>query len=100
MILKQRWSKVYESSEEELLEHLVVRGVTADRVNLSEFETASYDASEQRLKLWCAEGSATLKTQEQSLSMQPGDTFTLPANVKYSIDAGIAGCGYYRAIDR
>jgi len=98
-LTKRRWSKVYESSEEELLEFLRSRGLTARRVELAEFETADEQTAPGDIALWCAEGSMTIRTQSGPVSQQPGDSVQLPAGTEFTLVGGISGCVYYTSAD-
>ncbi len=91
---KLRWSKVYESSEEELVAFLEARNITSQRFAVTEFEEFS-GSFEHDYALWCAEGSFALQINEQSFSMQPGDAIRIPANNAYQATAGISGCVWY-----
>jgi mannose-6-phosphate isomerase class I len=94
---KARWSKVYESSEEELVEFLGSRKIAAQRLTLAEFETATLPAEATPPTLWCAEGSMTVRGAGAKVSMQPGDSVQLPANSELELFAGISGCVYYES---
>lgn len=93
---KSRWSKVYESSEEELVEFLTSRKITAQRLSLSEFETTTLLAGSAQA-LWCAEGSMTVRLAGAKLSLQPGDSVQLPTDTEIELLAGISGCVYYES---
>lgn len=95
IIQKFRWSKVYESSEEELIDLLDAMGVYAERRAFDEFETANLTSPSQENRLWCAEGSMVIKHGPEQISVQPGDGLVIPANTDYELDAGIAGCAIY-----
>jgi mannose-6-phosphate isomerase class I len=96
-VKKTRWSRVYESSEEELTDFLSSRKLTAERHTLSEFETAEPQTSPHGTTLWCAEGSMTVQAASTKLSVQPGDSVQLPAATPFTLLAGISGCVYYEA---
>jgi mannose-6-phosphate isomerase class I len=93
---KSRWSKVYESSEEELVEFLASRKITAQRLSLTEFETATLPAGSSQA-LWCAEGSMTVRVTGAKISLQPGDSVQLPNSTEIELLAGISGCVYYES---
>jgi mannose-6-phosphate isomerase-like protein (cupin superfamily) len=95
--LKSRWSKVYESSEEELIDLLEALGVTADRLEFEAFHTIEPRHHDNDTRLWCAEGSAVFTVDSKSISMQPGDTLAIPSGTTYEAEAGISGCVYYQA---
>jgi mannose-6-phosphate isomerase class I len=88
---KIRWSKVYESSEEELTEFLQSRKLEARRIAAEESSTQLQQVSERALTLWCAEGSLTVRQGSSSWSIQPGDAIRLDAAVPYDLVAGMTG---------
>jgi mannose-6-phosphate isomerase class I len=94
---KFRWSKVYESSEEELTDFLAARSITAERWSLDEFAAAEPRSFTQDMTLWCAEGSLSLRIAGKALSIQPGDGIHLPAETPFEITAGMSGCVCYEA---
>ena len=94
---KFRWSKVYESSEEELVDLLKARSITAERWTASEYEELGEAKITQDITLWCAEGSFTLRVNHDTISMQPGDAIQLPKNTSYEIDGGMFGCVCYQS---
>lgn len=92
---KYRWSKVYESAEEELLAILRTKKIDAERWagepgEVYESHVHSFDKT-----LWCAEGSLIFEIEGARISMQPGDTLDLPANTMHSAVAGLGGCVCY-----
>ena len=94
---KFRWSKVYESQEEELLELLAAQGVTSERTHADEFHDFGEQTYDQNTTLWCAEGSFKITVGNKTFSMQPGDGITIPADTKTSSAAGMSGCAFYEA---
>ncbi len=92
---KFRWSKVYESSEEELVNLLKARGIKSNCISLPEQNSTQYDAHKYAQTLWCAEGSLYLAADGIAMPLQPGDAVQIPSNTAYKIDAGIAGCLFY-----
>ncbi len=86
-----RWSKVYESSEEELIAFLQSRGLQARRIVSEEYATKSAQNSSVDFTIWCAEGSLTVRQNTMTASLQPGDAINLSANLPYDIRAGITG---------
>ena len=95
---KFRWSKVYESSEEELLELLDIQGIEAERWSAPEFHEFKHVAFDEETTLWCAEGSLTLTVENTPISMQPGDAIRIPAHHAFSAVAGMSGCACYEAV--
>jgi len=94
-IRKNRWSKVYESSEEELVALLQARGITAQRWEAAEFEQLAVRTVDVTTDIYLAEGSASFRAGGQNYSMQPGDMLQLPANTTLAITAGLSGCVCY-----
>jgi len=92
---KFRWSKVYESAEEELLDLLQAKNVVAKRQEAEAFSELSQQTPAQESILWCAESSFSLSVCSQDLSMQPGDAIRIPAQTAYKITAGLTGCVWY-----
>ena len=92
---KFRWSRVYESSEEELVAFLHARKISSERIHAQ----ASAEQTEQHARsattIWCAEGSLVLKTASSSTSLQPGDALRIEENTTYSVQPGFADCIYY-----
>ncbi len=88
---KFRWSKVYESSEEELREYLAMRTIQANRFSTEESGESSKHHLEDAARLWCAEGSLTLVIGTDSLSLQPGDGVRIAAGTDYELRAGLTG---------
>ena len=96
-IRKFRWSKVYESSEEELVELLKARKITTDRWTATEYEKLGKNTADDDITLWCAEGSFTLTVDHETISMQPGDAIQLPKGSEYEIDGGMFGTVCYQS---
>lgn len=94
---KYRWSKVYESAEEELLAIMRTKNIEFERwigepAEVYEPHVHAYDKT-----LWCAEGSIIFEVDGQHVSMQPGDTLDMPANTMHEAVAGIGGCVCYES---
>lgn len=94
---KTRWSKVYESSEEELVHFLRSREITAKRWVADEFEQLPGRNLSTVTDIWLAEGSAKFTADSKNYSMQPGDAIHLPANTSLTIIAGMSGCVCYES---
>lgn len=94
---KYRWSKVYESSEEELNEILRSQNINAQRLATDTHGDVQNFTTTQPTTIWCAEGSCTLIASGKTISLQPGDAVQLPTSVDYEITAGISGYVYYQA---
>ncbi len=96
MILrKYRWSRHYESAEEELLGILKAKHIDAERWHAEEYEVFSTHKHALDKQLWCAEGSITFSINGVAMSLQTGDTLDLPAGIEHSAQAGISGCVCY-----
>jgi ethanolamine utilization protein EutQ (cupin superfamily) len=94
-VRKTRWSKVYESSEEELVAFLAARNAIATRWTAGEFEQVVERTLAADTDIYLAEGSAKFNASGQNFSMQPGDTIYLPAATILSVIAGMSGCVCY-----
>lgn len=93
---KQRWSRVYESSEEELLGLLEERGITATRIYIDQLEQTEPQTPNVDTSIWCVEGSATIVLAgDQRIAMQAGDHLGIPAFMVYETQAGISGYTAY-----
>ena len=92
---KFRWSKVYESTEEELVEFLAARNLSSAHWAAEAFNTSDQRTLETPTTLWCAEGSFTIRSGGMNFSMQPGDALPIPADVSFETTAGISGCICY-----
>jgi hypothetical protein len=95
-VKKYRWSKVYESSEEELVRYLLAKKIEAERWTAEAYDEAECPAQPTDLGIWCAEGSIAYFINGQKISIQPGDGFVIPANMTYKFRAGISGCVCYQ----
>lgn len=96
-VQKFRWSKVYESSEEELTQLLDAQNIAAERWTADEFHTFGQQMFENNTTIWCAEGSLTFHIDDKNISMQPGDGLRIPAQVEFDATAGMSGCVCYEA---
>lgn len=90
-VQKFRWSRVYESSEEELITLLQARQIESERITAMADTEPINKKAERTITLWCGEGSLVVRTQSTSSSMQPGDSLRLPASLDYELRAGISG---------
>jgi mannose-6-phosphate isomerase class I len=93
---KFRWSRVYESSEEELLHFLATKNLTAERWAAGEFEDFKNKVAAKETTLYCAEGSLIFHGGT-TISLQPGDALRIPAGTNYELTAGISGCVCYQS---
>jgi len=94
---KFRWSQVYESSEEELLDFMQARKITAERWEAESGEELKERNIDHETTIWCAEGSLTMHIDGRAISMQPGDALRVPANSALEVNAGISGCVCYES---
>lgn len=97
VLQKFRWSKVYESSEEELVEFLRDRGIAAERFKVEEFQASGARSFSVDSTIWCAEGSLTFVSDGYTISLQPGDSLRVPANTNFETTAGMAGFVCYES---
>lgn len=95
MIQKFRWSKVYESSEEELKQLLQARRIEAQCITGMAESQQLQLVSDKESTLWCAEGSLMVRTENTTTPLQAGDGLRLVAGTTYDVHAGIAGYVYY-----
>lgn len=90
-ISKFRWSKVYESSEEELLEYLASKGIRATRFTAELGSEPVHYTNTSDAIILCAEGSLGVRTDSANISLQPGDAVRIDAETSYDLHAGISG---------
>jgi quercetin dioxygenase-like cupin family protein len=88
---KIRWSRVYESSEEELLALLKSRNIEATRFVGEAGSEALQQTAKPGSVIWCAEGSLTVQIESVRTSLQPGDALRLGTELSYDVVAGISG---------
>ncbi len=94
-VQKYRWSRVYESSEEELIVLLQQRNITAQRVSVEAGSDQSELVTAKDTVIWCAEGSLAVRTDNTSTSLQPGDALRVSAQTACELHPGISGYVYY-----
>jgi mannose-6-phosphate isomerase class I len=97
---KFRWSKVYESQEEELVRFMQARKLTGTRATLDQLEQSDQQQVEAGTTIWCAEGSFTLFAGTTSIAMQPGDALPISESTMMHMNAGISGCVYYETLSK
>lgn len=97
---KFRWSKVYESSEEELVELLAAQNVMAERWAAAEFHDFGAQNLQHDATIYCADGSLVIWSEGKKISLQPGDALRVPADVPFKATAGITGCVCYEALNK
>jgi hypothetical protein len=93
-VRKFRWSKDYESAEEELIHLLDRKSIHATRIHVEPHEKISIPITHS-IHIWCAEGSFTLNINTVHFSMQPGDALDIPDRVDVSGQSGMTGCAFY-----
>jgi quercetin dioxygenase-like cupin family protein len=97
-IRKSRWSRVYESAEEELIELLERKQISARRWVAEDREEIAPRQFPTDTQLWCAEGQLVCSTiEDKEYSLQPGDVLDIPANSTCSIRASFGGCVCYES---
>ena len=94
---KYRWSRDYESAEEELIRLFVARNIEATRWTAEGYEEFAKHAHQLDKKLWCAEGSIIFTINDKTFSLQPGDALDIPANTDHSAVVGFSGCVCYES---
>lgn len=92
---KFRWSRVYESSEEELETYLHDKNLQAERWAAEEFHDFGGQVFDQDTTIFCAEGGLVFEIDNQKISLQPGDALRIPANYAFAAKAGFTGCVCY-----
>lgn len=95
-IRKSRWSRVYESAEEELIELLERRRIAAQRWAADDGEDIIKQFAGDT-QIWCAEGQLACTVGGQAYSLQPGDILSIPAKMKCTIHVGFGGCVCYES---
>ena len=95
---KYRWSKVYESAEEELLELFKQRGVEATFWAGEDGQEVTDKAYAHDTRLWCAEGLVSCTIGDKTYSLQPGDVLDIPAGTTATLRVGFGGCGVYESL--
>lgn len=94
-VQKIRWSRVYESSEEELIVLLKNRKINAERFAAHADSDQLQYTTDKETVIWCAEGSMSIRTPATSTSLQPGDAIRIDAQTTYDLHPGISGYVYY-----
>lgn len=96
-VRKFRWSRVYESSEEELQDFLHAKGIEAERWTAEEFQDMGGQVFDRNVTMYCAEGSLAVEIGTQKFSLQPGDAINIDANEVFAARAGMTGCTCYQS---
>lgn len=99
MILqKSRWSRHYESSEEELLARIESSRISTERWAATEYEVFVDKLILKDTTLWCVEGSMTFKVINREIVLQAGDRLDIPAHTSYQAIAGLSGAVCYKTV--
>jgi len=93
---KYRWSKVYESAEEELQEFLLARNIAAERHDIEAYDEQTIHTA-TAIRIWGVEGNASFVVGAKRYSMQPGDVLELPADSEYTITTGLSNFAWYQS---
>jgi len=96
-VRKSRWSRVYESAEEELLELFGRRHIQATFWAGEDGQEITGRKYEHDTQLWCAEGLLSCTIAGKVYSLQPGDVLDIPAGTVCDIRVGFGGCGAYES---
>jgi quercetin dioxygenase-like cupin family protein len=94
---KYRWSKDYESAEEELEGLLEAMNIKAERWTAEAGKAFALHMNAHDKRLWCAEGSINYIVNGKKISLQPGDALDLPGYAAHEAQAGISGCVCYES---
>jgi hypothetical protein len=92
---KFRWSRVYESSEEELQNFLESRGIQAERTHLDMGDDSGELHAAETMTIWCAEGLLAINISDTTVSLQPGDALEIAEGTIYELRPGIGDCAFY-----
>lgn len=90
-VKKFRWSRVYESTEEELLAIFENRHIQTTKLT----DEPTQSISDNGCNIWCSEGSLTVVTATQSVALQAGDGLRIDAFVPYELQPGFMGYTCY-----
>ena len=93
---KYRWSKVYESAEEELQEFLQARNIPAERHDIDAYDEQTFHTT-ALTRIWGVEGNASFVAGAKRYSMQPGDVLELPADSECTITTGLSNFAWYQS---
>jgi len=93
---KYRWSKVYESAEEELQEFLQSRNITAERHAIDAYEERTVSITNST-RIWGAEGNAYFTIGGKRYSMQPGDVLEVPTDCECVVTTSLSDFAWYQS---
>lgn len=94
---KYRWSKVYESAEEELLDFLQAKQISAHRHDIEAYESYELAPSENIVQLWGVEGTAKINVDGKQYSLQPGDVLDIPPQTPATITTAFSGFAWHQS---
>jgi mannose-6-phosphate isomerase-like protein (cupin superfamily) len=94
-VRKYRWSRHYESAEEELTDILTRKHIDAERWALVEFAEVEEHSYSYDTTFWCAEGSVTFMVAGKDIPLQTGDALDVPIDTIFKATAGFTGCVCY-----
>ncbi len=94
---KYRWSRDYESAEEELLQMFITKKIASQRWTAEGDEVLAPRVHALDRKLWCAEGSIIFTVNGKNISLQAGDALDIPAYTVHSALGGFSGCAVYES---
>ncbi len=97
LLKKYRWSRDYESAEEELLQMFGAKNINAQRWTAHGDEELASRVHALDRKLWCAEGSIIFTFEGKKISLQAGDALDIPAYTVHSALGGFSGCAIYES---
>ncbi len=93
---KYRWSKVYESAEEELIEFLGVRSIGAVRHDIEAYDEQAV-AVPTAIRIWGVEGTAAFMVNDKRFSIQPGDVLEVPAGSTCTVTTSLSNFAWYQS---
>ncbi len=94
---KYRWSRDYESAEEELLQMFASKNIMSERWTAEGDEELAPRVHALDRKLWCAEGSIMFTIDSKNISLQAGDALDIPAYTVHAGLGGFSGCAIYES---
>ena len=94
---KYRWSRDYESAEEELLQMFEAKKITSQRWSAESDKKFAPVVNALDKKLWCAEGSIIYTIDGRNISLQAGDALDIPAYTVHAALGGFSGCAVYES---
>jgi hypothetical protein len=93
---KYRWSKVYESAEEELQDFLESRKIIAERHDIESYDEYAVRADDNT-RIWGVEGTASFTVDGKRYSIQPGDVLELSAGSECTVTTGLSNFAWYQS---